>query len=885
MKTEHIFRSSILRGLVQTLVLTVLLSGSVVWALTAANTLIKNQASASFRDESGQQYNVTSNMVETLVQQVAGVDLVQDQGKRANIGGTVHFPHVLTNVGNGDDTYDLSALDVAAGDDFDFGGGNITFYADLDQDGQPDDLNAPITSTPLMAPEESFAFVAIVDVPDTVSDGESAQLTLTATSQFDNTTNDSNTDTVDVTNQAIVDVSKTMSATSGASGSGSYTITLSYANTSTLDATDLVIIDALPAGMSYVAGSGRWSESGTTAMTDSDPADAQAAGSDSILWCAYDPTCTGLPEAAQDSDSDSSNQVTATISRVGAGMRGEISFEVTIDAGLPASQLINIAEQEYNDGASVVTRTPTNQVSFTIIASPGVVTNGSNTVSTDLTDEPITFASIPQGGTASFTDYVWNTGNGEDSFDLTLGSSTFPAGTAIMLYKADGVTPLLDTNGNGIPDTGNLDPNESAAIVIKAQLPPGATGSNYEVTLTATSFIDNNLSNPARNILNNIIATSADLTNNAALGGSGVLGAGAGPEATALTTNTALPGTTTRFTLYVNNTGSSYDNYNLSASTDSSFASLTLPAGWEVSFVDANDYVIDNTGSIAPNTSKLLYADVTIPADAPVSTTSIYFRITSPNTGVSDIKHDAVTVDEVTDLVLEPNNQSQVLPGGTVIYSHTLSNQGNATITGIDLTHADNQTADGWSSDLYEDTDGDGVLSAGDTRINNVASLAAGASKQLFVKVYAPATVPMGTENLTTITASWDSGASSTSAEDLTTTNRTDVQITKEQALDALCDGTADTAFQVNSFAVEPGQCVIYQLTAVNTGVDTIHNVRIQDATPAYTHFITAGGLPTLSQGALAAPINNGDEGNVVGNMGSVNAGDTATLTFGIEIE
>lgn len=889
MKTERIFRSSILRGLIQALVLTVLVSGSVAWALTAANTLIKNQASASFRDESGQQFSVTSNMVETLVQQVAGVDLVQDQGKRANIGGSVHFPHVLTNVGNGDDTYDLSALDVAAGDDFDFGGGNITFYADLDQDGQPDDLNSPITSTPLLAAEENFAFVAVVEVPGTVADGDTGQLTLTGQSQFDNTIDDNNTDTVDITDDAIIELTKAMSATTGTAGSGNYTVTLSYANISAKDSNGFAILDALPAGMSYVAGSGRWSESGATVMTDADPNDEQVAGSNSIYWCAYDATCNfNITESAQDADSDPTNQVSASFNKVGAGMRGHISFEVTIDAGLPASQLINIAEQTYLENeSSPPVYIPTNQVIFTIIASPGVVTNGSDTIDTDLTDEPITVASISQGGVASFTDYVWNTGNGEDSFDLTLGSSTFPTGTAIALFKADGVTPLLDTNGNGIPDTGNLDPGENADIVIKATLPPGATGSNYEVTLTATSFTDDSLSNPARNVLSSITTASVDLTNNAELGGSGVLGTGSGIGlgGAALTTNNALPGATTRFTLYVNNTGSNYDNYNLEASTDSNFASLTLPTDWIVNFVDANDYVIDNTGNIAPGTSKLIYADITIPENAGVATTSIYFRIISPNTGASDIKHDAVSVGEVTDLVLEPNNQSQVLPGGTVIYTHTLSNQGNAAKTGITLTHVDNQTADGWASDLYEDTNNDGVFSAGDTRISTVASLAAGASKLLFVKVYAPATAPMGTENLTTLTASWDSGASTTSAEDLTTTNRTDIQITKEQALDATCNGIPDTAFEVNSFAVEPGQCVIYQLVAFNTGVETMHNVRIQDATPAYTHFITANGLPTLSQGTLAAPINNGDEGSVVGNMGSVDAGETATLTFGIAIE
>jgi hypothetical protein len=62
-------------------------------------------------------------------------------------------------------------------------------------------------------------------------------------------------------------------------------------------------------------------------------------------------------------------------------------------------------------------------------------------------------------------------------------------------------------------------------------------------------------------------------------------------------------------------------------------------------------------------------------------------------------------------------------------------------------------------------------------------------------------------------------------------------------------------------------------------------NVRIQDATPAYTSFITAGGLPMLSQGALAAPIANGARGRIIGAMGTLDAGYSATLTFGIRIE
>ena len=160
-----------------------------------------------------------------------------------------------------------------------------------------------------------------------------------------------------------------------------------------------------------------------------------------------------------------------------------------------------------------------------------------------------------------------------------------------------------------------------------------------------------------------------------------------------------------------------------------------------------------------------------------------------------------------------------------------------------------------------------------------------GESELLFVKVLAPATLPMGSANVSTVKATWDAGLSTTSAMDVTTTNSSEVSIRKEQALDVTCNGLPDFAYSYADFDAEPGQCVLYRLTATNTGAEAVMNVRIQDATPAFTAFITAGGLPKLSQGALESPVANGGRGSVVGLMGTVPAGDQATLTFGIKIQ
>lgn len=882
------------------LLMTVVLIPVQTWALTAANTMIRNQASATFKDEAGTAYSVTSNMVETLVQQVAGLELVQTQSKLASAGASVDFPHIVTNTGNGDDSFTLASAEMT-GDAFDFT--TVKFYADANQDGQADDLSSPITQTPLLKAGESFSFVAIAEVPASLSDASAGQYTLTAASAFTPATNATNVDTAEVNTSAVLDVTKSMSATQGLAGSGNYTVTLRYHNSSELDASNVTLIDALPTGMTYVANSARWSESGNTILSDANPSDAQGSVQ-TITYCAYDASCTGLPEATQDADTASTNQVTAIINQVAAGVTGELRFEVKIAANVPASILTNTAEYLYNDGSATTPSFNTNPVKFEVIQNLGVVTNGSVSNGADGTSEPIVIPSVNQGGTASFSDYVWNTGNGVDSFDLSLINSSFPAGTVLHLFQADGYTPLLDTNGNGIPDTGNLDPNTNALIVIKATLPPSLTGTTpYSVTLQATSFKDSSQSNPAINTLNAIGSNSVDLTNDLPLAPpvvvnnrsvtyptttqqpntTGIPGEGVGPEAAPVTLNNVMPGEKSQFILYVNNTSSISDNFNLQTSTDSSFASIAIPAGWQVRFLDEQGKTINNTGPIAAGANKRVFAEVTVPANATSSIVDLYFRALSPVTGAGDIKHDAVAVGAVTDLVLYPDNTGQVLPGGSIVYSHWLANQGNVAKANISLTIADANA--GWSSLLYTDTDGNGVLSGGDQRLSTVPNLAAGDTILIFAKVLAASDIQLGIANVSTVTATWDAGAASTHAIDVTTTNSSDVTIRKQQALDTNCDGTEETAFTYALFTAEPGQCVIYQLTATNTGAELVKNVRIQDATPTYTSFNTTGGLPQMSQGSLAQAIAQGSTGQVIGVVGNLDAGASATLTFAIKIQ
>lgn len=849
------------------LVLTALCWHTAAWAAPAAGTQIGNQASATYTDDSQTTRTVTSNTVTTVVQQVASLMLVSNGAKRATPGGQVSYPHTLTHTGNGPDSFALSATNSGS-----VLLSNVTFYADANGDGVADNAT-PITATGTLTSGSSFSFVAVGTVPGTAASGNTNELVVSATSTFDATATASNTDTTTVTANAVVSVTKALDLATGASPSGPRTITLTYTNTGNLPATQLTITDALPAGMTYVAGSGRWSTTGGTVLTDDDATDNQGG-------IVYD-------------HASATNTVTAVIAQIAPGATGRLTFQVNIASGLapgnnPATA--NTASYRYNDGSGTEAASSTNTAQFTVTHSAALTLQGD------------TVASIPQGGTANFDNLLTNTGNGTDTFDISVGTHNFPAGTVFTLYQRDGVTPMLDTNGNGIPDTGPLAAAEAYKVVLMASLPPGATGGPYTVQKTAASQADPDKTASVTDTLTIITGNSMDLSNNSA--GAGSPGFGAGPEGAAVVTNSAEPGTATRFTLYVANNSSVADSFDLAASSDSTFAILNLPEGWAVVFRDANGAVISNTGAIKGGDAKLVYADVTVPAGVAPGTVDIYFRSVSPTSGAGDRLHDAVQIGTQRAVTLTPNNSGQIYPGGSVVYSHTLTNNGNVTEgdgagNALAFTLADDGA--GFSSTLYWDKNNNGVLDDTDPVVASAADLAGGSngastaaglnpgeSVTLFVKVFAPGGAAAGAQDTATLTATASgtiAGAAAPApavATDGTTVIVGQVRLEKSQALDADCNGVPDTAFDTVDITASPDACVRYRIVASNDGVANVTAVTVSDATPANTTY--SASIPAATTvGTVTAP-EPGSSGTIQAAVGTLTPGQAAEVTFGVRI-
>ena len=856
------------------------------YATTPAGTIIKNQASASYRDSNGVLRTATSNLVETLIQQVAAFELLQSQSRIAATGQQIFFAHTLTNTGNGTDSFVLSVTNTV-GDDFDYT--NLAIYDDSDQDGQPDNFNA-LTVSPGLGMQQQWHFVVAASIPPGLASADTGVLTLTAQSQLNAAVTATNTDTSTVSADAVIELSKALSATSGASPSGQFTVTLSYRNTGSAVATDVVLIDALPAGMTYVAGSGRWSESVGTVLSDANPADAQGSGA-TITYCAYDGSCTGLPEAQTDIDGDSSNQVTATIASVAPGDAGTVTFSVTVDAGLETQSLVNTAEFEYTTGGSVQARQLTNSVAFIVQQAASVVVNGSGTVATDLTAEPSVVASMAQATAVTFDNYIWNTGNGIDTFDLSFdpaaSANVFPAGTLFRFLQQDGLTPLIDTSGNGIPDTGPLPAGEFYKVVVQAIPPANAVGNNggagYELGTVATSVFDPSQSNAMLNRLLTITAATVDITHVDVVADTDSLGDGSGPETDAVISIDANPGDTITIDLYINNTGSSPSSLDLAASTVDDFATIELPADWQIEYrLDGEAELVTNTGVINPGEHVLVQASVSIPPTQTGGEVSLYFRALAESTGSLDIIHDTINVIAEQQLLLVTDQSGQADRGGSFTYHHSLSSIGNVAVNDIQLSTQDSES--GWTSVIYEDTDGSGDLTAADTAITSISSLAPGEVASLFVRVFVPSSAELLSVNNTVLTASWNAGADSVVVTDATRVTETELSIVKEQAPDLGCDGSIDGSYGVASFSVEPGNnCVSYRLTASNDGSSTVYNVDIADATPAFTSY---NGAATCSQaGCSVTEPANGGYGNIIATMPSLLAGASVVLTFSVRVE
>ncbi|AVZ85955.1 beta strand repeat-containing protein [Acinetobacter sp. WCHA45] len=857
-------------------------------AAPSAGTNISNIASASYTDSNGSNKTVTSNVVSTTVLQVASFTLLADQTKTANANGQVSLSHTLTNTGNGSDTFNVAVVNNDTRDNttdnFDFSGLNV--YLDANKDGVPDS-QTPITSVTLAAGQSVNLIVQATTASNNIFANDLGKLTVSAISGYDTSVTAKNVDTVKITNGAVISLLKSASvsnvdATSSSPVAREVEYTLAYQNTGNTTATNVTITDVLPSGLTYVTGSA--TVNGTAV---SDAADA-------------------------DGYNFTSGTATLVIPTVAANSSGVLKFKVRVNQNTPAGIITNIAEVD-PDGPGTEGKTPSNPNDVTVLGVKKGTINDSTTdafadgQSTATPTPDVITKSTTQGtpvvfGVTGEPIVVHNTGNVTEAFNISVNKLGLPSGSIVELFKADGVTPLTDTNGDGVADTGPIASGATYQVVTKVTLPSTySTATAINTILTATP-VTNPTATPDTITLtiSQVTASTVDLHNGDATNSSGAVAGASGQDTGQyIDTKSTKPGQATNFPLTIDNKGATGDNYNLSTSP-------TLPAGWTVQYYLADGAgnptgaPITNTGNIPTGGSVKLVAVVTPPANAPAGDQEVIFKVSSPATGLTDVMSDRVTVETNRILSLQSDRTGQVAPGGTVVYKHTLTNNGNivegATANTLPFTLTNDQTANGWVTTLYVDSNNDGIADSGELVTGSdlavkTGSIARGASVNLLIKVQAPTNATAGTPSAVVLTIKPTVVGGQSVADlvntDLTTVTSGQVRLVKEQSLANCVTGAAGTYTQ-NTVSAKPGECVKYRITATNEGNADVTNVVISDATPAYTTLkVIASASPVATNATLStstAALTDGSTGTIAAEKTPLVPNTSAVLEFVIKV-
>lgn len=857
--------------------------GGAALASPEAGSVIGNQAVATYTNASGDTITVTSNKVETVVQQVAGFTMTSDNAEEIAPGGKAFLPHILTNEGNGPDSFDLTATDGAG--DYDFDG--VVIYPDANMDGVADSAT-PITSTPVLAPGERFGFVIEASAPSTAAAGQVETIAVLAVSALNGAVTRSNTDTLTVANGAIMEVVKSMVVDKSAGNpdivdaGDTVTITLTYANTGLAASTNYSIEDVLDSDLPYTANSAQWSDV------------AVAGGLNEGNGTGVDAT-NGNGETISFETTPSTNTVEFTISKVDPGRSGSVSFETTIGPDAVAGIIDNVATQSDSTGVYPNSNTASVVVDpqFALSLDDAFTRADASVVSSSTDDgaagdDVITETSdVSQGGRIAFEFVLANQSNKTDSYTLAVANTDFPAGTTFQIVGEDGATPIVGS-------VGPIAAGDAVKVNVIATLPgdaaPTAAGAtNYTAVLTATSE-ESGVADPSEaEFAGAVLAAAVDLENRVAgLEADGAASTNGGAPWVDATTD---PGQPVSFPMRVENLGPTADSYNLSLDP-----STPLPAGWTVQFQLVDGTIVTNTGTIPSGGAQDIVMIVTPEENAAPLTTSFEVAVLSAVSGQGDSVVNSVTVNEIVDLMIVEGQSVQAAEGGVVDILHTVTNNGN-----IDITEGliSQSGLTDFSGSIYWDQNGDGVLDASDPVIDNFddladniggasAGLAAGETLSLIYRVQAgsvPGVTEIGTltlaESLNGATKT-DADTSDNAVEDRITVVSGDVTLVKTQAIDPNCSGVTG-AFSKDRQDVEPGQCIRYRVVANNTGTVAVDDVTIKDIVPAYTSLEDCG--TACAATATPGTVNVSAALRVESAHGTLVPGSSATLEFTVKVD
>lgn len=258
---------------------------------TTAGATISNTATVDYTVGGVNQTDINSLPATFLVDKKVDLTVSDDGGVNTVPGATlVGLPFTVTNTGNASDTFTLAAADVTTGDQFNVS--SYAIYIDVNNDNAYDAGDTLVAGNVTIPRDSAINVLIVSTIPGAVVNGNTAQMTLTATTTSAATTGvesptavdvvfadagnngtevDTNTYTIVTATLAVVKSAAVVSdPVNGATNpkaipGATVRYTIAVTNSGTASATAVTLTDNIPANTTYVANSMTLN---TVALTD-----------------------------------------------------------------------------------------------------------------------------------------------------------------------------------------------------------------------------------------------------------------------------------------------------------------------------------------------------------------------------------------------------------------------------------------------------------------------------------------------------------------------------------------------------------------------------------------------------------------------------------------
>jgi uncharacterized repeat protein (TIGR01451 family) len=215
-------------------------------------------------------------------------------------------------------------------------------------------------------------------------------------------------------------------------------------------------------------------------------------------------------------------------------------------------------------------------------------------------------------------------------------------------------------------------------------------------------------------------------------------------------------------------------------------------------------------------------------------------------------------------------------PGEAVFYAHTFMPGSGGTVL-----FSFSANAPAWPQTLLRDNNCNGVIDAVDNVVSAAIAATASTPVCVIVKLVVPAGTALGSQHLSSLQAAF-SYSNASPVLNVTVTND-DVTTLGGTGSGLLLVKTQDNATPL------PGGRINYTLTFTNQGSQAISALRLSDASPAYTRFVSAACLPPLAAGlslcAVTTSPSVGGTGPVEWTLtGSLLPSASGQVTFAVDV-